>query len=87
MYHKFFVYLEDGDRDGANVFKIAIAAPSEEAARRFCDGNGDVVAVKDVTDEYPIDASRVFSALEAAGFSLYERDFICRTLTQLGVAD
>jgi len=76
MYEKFFVYLDDGK----DVYKIAIAAVSEEAARAWCAGNGEVIAVKNVTEEYHIDAGRVRKALEAAEFQSPEIDWMCRAL-------
>lgn len=83
MYRKFFVYLDDGK----SVYRIAVAASCEESAALFCAGNGEVIAVKDVTDQYPIDAGRVFDALKDGGFGQDETDFICRLLTEFGVAD
>ena len=84
MYRKFFVYLDDGSE---TPLKIAIAAVSEDAARAWCEGNGDVVAVKDVTDEYPIDVLKVRKSLESGGFNAIECDFICRVLTEFQIAE
>lgn len=83
MYRKYMVYLDDG----RNVFKVAVAAICEEAAMAFVAGNGEVIAVKDVTEEYPIDNSKVMDALIAGGFGEYERDFICRALAEFGIAE
>lgn len=83
MYRKYFVYLDDGE----DVFKVAIAAKSEEAAIAWCSGNGEVIAVKDVTEDYPISLNKVSEALEAAGFGIHETDIICRLLLDFGVAE
>lgn len=81
MYNKYFVYLDDG----VATYRIAIAAACEDAAAAWCAGNGEVVAVRDVTKEYPIDVKRVSKALMNAGFSGTEHDFIVRLCTEFGV--
>lgn len=83
LYRKYFVYIDDGE----SVFKIAISAVSEDAAKAWCKGNGEVVAVKDVTEEYPIDITKVRDALTKAEFGEYEMNFICRALTEFEIAE
>jgi hypothetical protein len=77
------VYLDDGN----SAIRLAIPAVSEQDARSWCVGNGDVVAIRDVTEEYQIDLRRVFNTLRDAGFSGTEMDYICRTLEQTGMAE
>lgn len=83
MYRKYFVYLDDG-RD---VFKVAIAAVNEEAAKAWCMGNGEVIAVRDVTEDYPISADKVRDALRKACFGKFEQDFIVRALAEFGIVE
>lgn len=83
MYQKYFVYVDDGE----NVFKVAVAAVSEEAAKAWCSGNGEVIAVRDVTEDYPISADKVRDALNRAGFGKAEQDFIVRALTEFEIAE
>lgn len=83
MYQKYFVYIDDGK----DVYKIAVAAVSEDAAKAFCAGNGEVVAVRDVTDDYPISLDKVRQALNNAGFNKYKIDFICRALAEFEIAE
>lgn len=84
MYQKYFVYIDGGDE----VYKIAIAAVSEDAARASCAGNGEIVAVKDVTEEYQISLGEIQRALKDNGrFDIFEIDFISRALQELGIAD
>lgn len=83
MYEKYIVYIDDGE----SVFKTAVAAVSEDAARAYYHGNGEVIAVKDVTDEYPIDLSKVRKALKNAEFGEYETSFICQILEELQIAE
>lgn len=83
MYRKYMVYLDDGQ----GVYKVAIAAVCEETAARFCKGNGEVIAIKDVTEDYPIDADKVSTALDNAGFGNFEIDYICRALREFGIAE
>lgn len=82
MYRKYFVYIDDGK----DVYKVAIAAACEDAARAWVQGNGEVIAVKDVTDECHIDAEQVCKALGNAGFDQHKIDFISRLLMEFGVA-
>lgn len=78
----YFVYLDDG----RNVFKIATPAENVADAKAFVSGNGEVVTVKDVTDDYPISIAKVYDALAAAHFGQYEMDFICRALERSKIA-
>ena len=44
---KYMIYLDDG-RD---CYKLAIPAKDEKAAREYVQGNGEVIAVKEVTND------------------------------------
>lgn len=83
MYEKFIVYCDDGD----SVYKLAIPAVSEGAARAWCNGVGEVIAVKNVTGDYHIDACKVSEALRNGGFSRTEIDFMVRALTELDLIE
>ena len=83
MYEKYFVYVDDGH----DVYKLAIAAVSEDAARAWCAGTGEVIAVKNVTKEYPISADKVSDALRKAEFGQPEIDWIVRLLREFEVAE
>ncbi len=74
---KFMVYMDDG-RD---VYKLAIPAADETVARKYTEGNGEVVAVKDVTEDWPISLDKVVKALRLAQFGQTEIDFISRCLS------
>ena len=80
---KYFVYMDDG-RD---CFKCAIPAANEKAARKYVEGNGEVVAVKDVTADFPISEEKVNKALEKAQLDRAEIDFIVRCLKMNGITD
>ena len=80
---KFMVYLEDGD----DVYKVAIPAKDQKAAAEYVNGNGDIIAIKDVSDHYPIDIIKVSDALKNAGFGKVEMDLITRTLCQCNIAE
>lgn len=79
---KFMVYMDDG-RD---CFKVAVPAANEVAARKFVEGNGEVVAVKDITEDYPISLDKVITALKRANFGQIEIDLISRCLSSEGIA-
>ena len=76
---KYMVYLEDRE----NVYKIAVPADSEQEAIDFCHGNGDLIAVKDVTEDYPISEDAITKALLKAGFGRIETDFVIRALYKI----
>lgn len=81
---KYFVYLDDGTED---VLKVAVPAKSEEDAREYVNGNGEVIAIRDITDRYPISADLVAKALINAGFGQTEVDLITRTLQKTDIAE
>ena len=81
---KFFVYVDDGTE---NPIKLAVPAKNEKYAREFAEGIGEVVAIKDVTEEYPISLHKVSEALYDSFFCKTEIDFILRTLSQTSIAD
>lgn len=81
--NKYMVYMDDGK----DCYKIAVPADSIKDARKFVEGNGEVIKVREVNAEYPIDASKVSEALAAGGFSQTEIDFIVRTLTRTEIAE
>lgn len=80
---KYLVYLDDGN----DVYKIAVPAETEKAARKFCEGNGEVIAVKDITAETPIFVEAVVEALKMRNFGETEISIIMRTLTSTGIAE
>lgn len=80
---KYMVYMESGE----DVFKLAIPAENEKKAREYVYGNGEVISIKDVTEEYPIDGAKVADTLLDAGFGQKEVDFIVRTLYTTRIAD
>lgn len=78
------VYLEDGDY----CYKAAVPAADKEEAVKFCEGNGRVVSVDDVTEYFDIKIDDIRDALnEASGLSQHEVDYILRTLTETGIAE
>lgn len=80
---KYFVYLESGD----DVIKVAVPANNEKEARAFCEGNGEVIAIRDITDRYPISKDYIAKALINAGFGQTETDLVTRALYTIGIAD
>ena len=81
---KYFVYLDDNSED---VLKVAIPAKDEADARDYVNGNGEVIAIRDVTERYPISADDVARALKNAGFGQTEVDLITRTLQATSIAE
>ena len=83
MFKKFFVYVDDGD----NVMKIVVPAKNEKDAVKFVEGTGEVVRVKEVTEDYPISTWKVVAALNEYGFGKAEQEFIYRALNRCGICD
>lgn len=83
MYRKFFVYVDDG----CNVYRLAIPAKSAKDAEKYVSGNGEIVAVKDVTEDFHIYESDVHIALLGGGFDETKIDFICRALHMIGLVE
>lgn len=82
MLKKFFVYIDDGK----DVFRLAVPAKDAKDAKKWAEGNGEIIKVKEVTDEYPIDIYKVQAALNEYGFGRTEQDFIIRALSRIGIA-
>ena len=80
---KYMVYLDDG----YDCYKVAVPAESEKAARAYADGNGEIIAIKDVTDDYPISLNKVAVALKAASFGKHEIDYIVRSLNACKIGE
>lgn len=77
------VYLDDGK----DCFKAAIPATNEKAARKYVEGNGEVIAVKDITEDFPISLDKVAQALKNAQFGQIEIDLITRCLSFNDIAE
>lgn len=80
---KYMVYMDDGK----NCFKIAVPAKNEKTAREYVKGNGEIIAVKDVTEEFPISAEKVAKALLSAHFGEIEIDLITRCLQMNNIVE
>lgn len=82
-FKKYSVYIDDGQ----NCFKVAIPARNEAEARKYVEGNGEVIAVKEITEDFPISVEKVETALSMYGFGQTEKDLITRTLLMTNIAD
>ncbi len=83
------VYMADTDRETGedHAFIVTVPAEDEDKARDYCAGNGEIIAVRDVTEKYQIDASlfidSVVDALKVAGFGRTECDIVGCALSQI----
>lgn len=80
---KYMVYMDDGK----NCFKIAVPAKNEKLAREYVKGNGEIIAIKDVTEEFPISSEKIVNALSSARFGEIEIDLIIRCLQMNSIAE
>lgn len=83
MMRKYFAYLDDG----VGCYKIAVPAGDRQDVENFCSGNGELIAIKDVTEDFPISLEKVSLALLKANFGQPEIDFICRCLSDCSIAE
>lgn len=80
---KYIAYLDDGE----SVIKVAVPANNAAGVKRYVAGNGEIIKVKDVTDEYPISSVKVKLALEQSGFGETEKWLIVRALELMGITE
>ena len=80
---KYIAYLDDRE----SVIKVAIPANNVAAVKRYVNGNGEIIKIKDITDECPISSSKVKLALEQAGFGETEKWLIVRALELTGITE
>lgn len=73
---KYMVYLDDGK----GCLKIAVPGNSKQDAKNYVAGNGEIIAIKDITEDFPIDLDKVSEALRRANFGEIEIDLITRCL-------
>lgn len=81
--NKYMVYVDDG----YNVMKIAVPAHNEEEAKEYVKGSGEIIAVKDASEQYPIDANYLAEVLDESGFGEIEKDLIIRALEITGIVE
>ena len=74
------VYLDDGK----DCFKATVPAFTKQDAIEYCEGNGEVIAVKD-SDLHDIDCECLASTLIAQGWGEMEVAVITRALEQVGL--
>lgn len=79
---KYIAYLDDGK----SVYKIAVPAKDPKAVKEYLNGNGEVVAIKELND-WPISAEKVGNALKYANFGEIEIDLVVRALTLIGITE
>ena len=70
MFYNFMVYIDGGtDQDGNDILmKIAVPAKDEQDARDYVAGNGDIIAVQDVSDQYRINDKKYMEVCKNENF-------------------
>lgn len=79
---KFVVYVDDE----ISVFKANVAATDEESAKKYVMGNGEIIAVKDVTDKCRITMDDITDLLKSE-VPQQKIDFIVATLLNTGIIE
>lgn len=77
---KFVVYVDDE----VSVFKVNVAATDEESAKKYVAGNGEIIAVKDVTDKCRITMDDIADLLKSE-VPQQKIDFIVTSLLNTGI--
>lgn len=81
---KFMVYFDDG---GEYCYKLAVSAENEQEAKDYVKGNGAIIAVHDITEDYPIDINKVVEALRKDHFGQVEINLIASVLSKTNIAN
>ena len=84
---KYVVYVDGSSSSDDNVFKVYVPACSKNDAINYVSGNGEVVCVKDVTEDFRISLDKVVKALEVAQFGKAEIDYLSRCLFDFRIAE
>ncbi|MBQ7673525.1 MAG: hypothetical protein IJT36_03250 [Alphaproteobacteria bacterium] len=85
---KFIVYVDENRYDG-EVKKLGIPAKDEETARKRVESEcaGEIILVKDITDEHEIIAGVLTDTLHNSGYSSIDISLIMRTLKGMGIVN
>jgi hypothetical protein len=67
---------------GYHAYKVCRLARTIDKSIKQAAGNGEVVRVKDVTDDFPISANKVWAAMNDYGFGETEREAIVHLLRE-----
>ena len=79
------VYI-DGGYDDSDVYKIVVPAENEADAAKYCEGNGEIIAVKKNEAIEGIDISALTDCLRNNEWNKTEIDVIVRALAMCGLA-
>ncbi len=79
------VYMEDVT-DGRCYFTF-VPAENEKEAVKYCEGNGECVAVKDVTEDFKIHLETLTETLAMRHYGRAEIEIITRTLELVGLSE
>lgn len=80
---KYMAYIDDTKC----VFKQAVLAESEEKVMEDLHGCGEIVAIKEVDNDYPISLEKVEEALVRANFGKAEICYITEALRKCKIAE
>lgn len=85
---KFTVYnvYIDGGYDDSDVYKIVVPAENEAEAAKYCEGNGEIIAVKKNETHKDIDISALADCLRSNKWNKTEINVIVRALAMCGLA-
>ena len=80
--NKYLVYIDNGKQTTSK----ALTATSKKSVMKALEGQGEVVAVKNLTEDHPLKADTIREVLQASGkFDKLELDWIIHALTMTGI--
>lgn len=62
--------------DGQDVFKYYGIYKDEQDAESAATGNGEIIRIKEVTEQFPLSGDKIFTALKDAGYGQIEANAI-----------
>lgn len=66
--------------DGKNLYKVFRPSDSKKSFIEQYGGNGEIIKIEDVTEDFPISLQKVYDALSIAHFGEVEKDIIISCL-------
>lgn len=66
--------------DNGGVYRVYIPAKTIKQLKEEYGGNGDIISITDVTNQYPICIETLIKSLKVMGYGQVEIDIISRTL-------
>lgn len=81
--YKVYIDATTYNNSSEDIYSVLIPAENVEKAIEYANGNGEIIATKDVTDNFNVNISDVMQAMENEGLSKEIITIVERTLEML----